>query len=128
MTPREAKAGSATTDFVVAPLSNGISRCDKIFGPSSGPLVVAPQGGHISRWEKIFGPSFGPPVIAPLGGHISRWEKIFGPSFGQLIEEVRAFNVPVRPVVASANAEPIYEPARKTSTRRPKAAEATAHA
>ena len=151
------KADSATTDFVVAPPGDRTNRWEKLFGPifmrsaecpktmadsATTDFVVAPLGDGVSRWEKLFGPSFVHPVddpqekvgsattdlaAEPLGDQPTRWEKLFGPSFGQLVEEVRPYSVPVRPVMASANAEPIYPPARKTSTRRRKAAEATAH-
>ena len=154
----KAKAASATTDLVVAPPGDRISRWEKLFGPiftrsAEGPkakadgattdFVVAPRGDGISRWEKLFGPVFVHAVecpkakvdsattdfvVEPLGDQPTRWEKLFGPSFGQLVEEVRSYSVPVRPVIASANVEPIYPPARKKSTRRGKAAEGAAHA
>jgi hypothetical protein len=115
----KAKADSATTDFVVAPLGDGVSRWEKLFGPSFVHLVDDPQEKADSATTDL--------AAKPLGDQPTRWEKLFGPSFGQLVEEVRPYSVPVRPVMASANAEPIYPPARKTSTRRRKAAEATAH-
>lgn len=124
----KAMAESAEPDFVSEPRGNRTTRWEKLFGPSLVRPVDGPLGNRATRWEKLFGPSLVPAIDGPLGDRPTRWEKLFGPSFGALVEEANPYGVPFRPVASNADADSIYPPTKKTSTRRRKAAGAAAHA
>ncbi len=96
-------------------------------------ILIAPEGHLVIESdfqrlvEKIGAPDdSAPATFTELAGDVApRWDEMPGPSFGALVEKVRLYGVPVTPVDKT---DPVYQPARKITARRRKAAGRSAHA